>query len=53
VIYGLLRLLIALAVPLGFASAARRWPRTTLAVWGALTLCALATAAAAWFRLYG
>jgi hypothetical protein len=53
VIYGLLRLLIALAVPLGFASAARRWPRTARAVWGALTLCALATAAAAWWRLYG
>jgi hypothetical protein len=52
VIYAMLRLLITLAVPLGFASAARRWPRVVRSVWGALTLCALVTAAAAWWRLY-
>jgi hypothetical protein len=52
VIYGLLRTLIALAVPLGVASAGRRWPWLRQSVWGALTLCALATAAAAWWRLY-
>lgn len=51
-IYGLLRLLITLAVPLGFASVGRRWPQMTRAIWGALTLCALGTAAAAWWRLY-
>ena len=53
VIYGLLRLLITLAVPLGFASAACRWPRIARSIWGALTLCALVTAAAAWWRMYG
>ena len=52
VIYGLLRTLITLAVPLGFAAAGRRWPRMARAVWGALTFCALVTAAAAWWRLY-
>jgi len=53
VIYALLRLLITLAVPLGFVSAGRRWPQLARAIWGALTVCALATAAAAWWRLYG
>ncbi len=52
VIYGLLRLLLTLAVALGVASAARRWPRMARAVWGALTVCALVTAAGAWWRLY-
>ena len=52
VIYGLLRLLLTLAVSLGVASAARRWPRMARSIWGALTLCALVTAAAAWWRLY-
>ena len=52
VIYGLLRLLLTLAVSLGVASAARRWPKMARAIWGALTLCALVTAAAAWWRLY-
>ena len=52
VIYGLLRLLVALAIPLGVASASRRWPGNARAVWGALTLCALVTAATAWWRLY-
>jgi hypothetical protein len=53
VIYGLLRLLITLALPLGVASTSRRWPWMSRAAWGALTLCALVTAAAAWWRLYG
>jgi hypothetical protein len=53
VIYGLLRLLLTLAVSLGVASAARRWPRMARSIWGALTLCALVKAAAAWWRLYG
>ena len=52
VIYGLLRLLITLAVPLGAASASRRWPWMARAIWGGVTLCALVTAAAAWWRLY-
>jgi len=52
VIYGLLRLLLTLAVSLGVASAARRWQRVARSLWGALTLCALVTAAAAWWRLY-
>lgn len=52
IIYGLFRLLITLAVPLGTASASRRWPGMARAIWGALTLCALVTAAAAWWRLY-
>lgn len=52
VIYGLLRLLLTMAVPLGVASASRFWPWLARAFWGALTLFALATAAAAWWRLY-
>ena len=52
-IYGLLRLLLTLVVPLGGASASRRWPWMARAIWGAVTLCALVTAAAAWWRLYG
>lgn len=52
VIYVLLRLLVALVVPLGFVSAGRCWPRVARNTWGALTLCALVTAAAAWWRLY-
>ena len=52
VIYGLLRLLLTLAVSLGVASAARRWSKVARSIWGALTLCALVTAAAAWWRLY-
>jgi hypothetical protein len=50
-IYGLLRLLITLAVPLGTVSAGRRWPWTERASWSALTLFSVATAAAAWWRL--
>ena len=53
VIYGFLRLLLTLAVPLGGAFASRRWPWMARSVWGALTLCALVVAAAAWWRLYG
>jgi hypothetical protein len=52
VIYGLFRLLIALAVPLGAASASRRWPWVARTAWGMLTLGALVTAAGAWWRLY-
>ena len=52
VIYALLRLLIAVVVPLGFAFAVRRWHPMARTAWGALTLCALVTAAAAWWRLY-
>ena len=52
VIYGLLRLLLTLAVSLAVASAARRWPRVARSFWGVLTLCAMVTAAAAWWRLY-
>ena len=52
VIYGLLRLLVVLAIPLGVASASQRWPRAARIAWGALTLCALVTAATAWWRLY-
>lgn len=52
VIYGLLRLLLTLAVSLAVVSAARRWPRVARSFWGALTLCAMVTAAAAWWRLY-
>jgi hypothetical protein len=53
VIYGLLRLLFTLLVPLGAASASRRWSWMGASPWGALSLCALATAATAWWRLYG
>jgi hypothetical protein len=52
VIYALLRLLVALAIALGVTSAGRRWPGSARAAWGALTLCALVTAATAWWRLY-
>jgi len=52
-IYGLLRLLFTLVVPLGAASASHRWPWIGASTWGALSFCALATAATAWWRLYG
>jgi hypothetical protein len=52
VIYAGLRVLGTLAVSLGVVSASRRWPSVSRAAWGALTACALATAAAAWWRLY-
>jgi hypothetical protein len=52
VIYGLLRLLLTLVVPLGVASASRRWPQLARSIWAALTLCAVVTAATAWWRLY-
>ena len=51
-IYAGLRFLSAAALPLAVVSAGRRWPLMSRAAWGALTVCALATAAAAWWRLY-
>jgi hypothetical protein len=50
-IYGLFRLLLTLAIPLGVASASRRWSWMAQPIWGILPVCALATAAAAWWRL--
>jgi hypothetical protein len=51
-IYAGFRLLGTVALLLAVVSAGRRWPAMSRAVWGALTVCALATAAAAWWRLY-
>ena len=51
-IYAGLRFLGTAALPLVVVSAGRRWPSVSRAAWGALTVCALATAAAAWWRLY-
>jgi hypothetical protein len=51
-IYAGLRLLGTMALPLAVVSSNRRWPSASRAAWGALTACALATAAAAWWRLY-
>jgi hypothetical protein len=51
-LYAGLRFLGTLALPLALLSIGRRWPSTSRAAWGALTACALATAAAAWWRLY-
>jgi hypothetical protein len=50
-IYALLRVLLALAVPLCAASVGRRWPWMARGAWAALSLCTLVTAAAAWWRL--
>ena len=52
-IYAGLRLLGTLALPLAVVSTGRHWPSASRAAWGALTVCALATAAGAWWRLYG
>jgi hypothetical protein len=51
-IYAGLRLLGTAALPLAVASVGKRWPSLSRAAWGALTLCALATAAASWWRLH-
>ena len=51
-IYAGLRLLGTAALPLAVVSACRRWPSMARTAWGVLTVCALATAAAAWWRLY-
>ena len=50
-IYAQLRLLLTLAVALGVVSASRRWRWMAQVVWGMLPVFALATAAAAWWRL--
>jgi hypothetical protein len=52
VIYAGIRLLGTLAVWLLAAAAGRRWSSLSTTVWSALTACALATAIAAWWRLY-
>jgi len=51
-IYAGLRLLGTAALPLAVVAAGRRWPSMARTAWGVLTVCALATAAAAWWRLY-
>jgi hypothetical protein len=51
-IYAGMRFLGTLAVSLGVMSVSKRWPFLWRAAWGALTACALATAAGAWWRLY-
>jgi hypothetical protein len=51
-VYAGLRLLGTMALPLAVAASSKRWPAASRAAWGALTACALATAAAAWWRLY-
>ena len=51
-IYAGLRFLGTAALPLAVVSASRHWPLSSRAAWGALTACALVTAAAAWWRLY-
>jgi hypothetical protein len=51
-LYAGLRFLGTLALPLVVLSISRRWPSASRSAWGALTACALATAAAAWWRLY-
>jgi hypothetical protein len=51
-IYAGLRLLLTLAFPLGVLLVSHRWPWTSKAIWNALTAGALATVAAAWWRLY-
>jgi hypothetical protein len=51
-IYAGLRALVTLALPLAAASVSKRWPSASRAASGALTVCALATAATAWWRLY-
>ena len=52
VIYAGIQLLGTLAVWLMAAAAGRRWSSVSTTVWSALTACALATAIAAWWRLY-
>jgi hypothetical protein len=51
-LYAGFRFLGTLALPLAVLSVSKRWPSLSRAAWGALTACALATAAAAWWRLY-
>jgi hypothetical protein len=51
-IYAGLRALGTMALPLAVVSAGTRWPSASRAAWGAMTMCALGTAVAAWWRLY-
>lgn len=51
-IYAGMRLLGTLCVILLVFWVAKRWPSVFRAAWGALTVCALMTAIAAWWRLY-
>jgi hypothetical protein len=51
-VYSGLRFLGTMALPLAVLSAVKRWPSASRVAWSALTLCALATAVAAWWRLY-
>jgi hypothetical protein len=51
-VYAGLRLLGTMALPLAVVSSSKHWPSASRAAWGTLTACALATAVAAWWRLY-
>jgi hypothetical protein len=52
IIYAGLRALGALVIVLLVLSVSRHWPAISNIVWSALTVCALVTAAAAWWRVY-
>jgi hypothetical protein len=51
-VYAGLRFLGTLALALVVLSVSRRWPSASRPMWWALTVCALATVAAAWWRLH-
>jgi hypothetical protein len=51
-IYAGLRLLGTLAIVLLVVWITKRWASVFRAAWGGLTVCALTTAIAAWWRLY-
>ena len=51
VIYADMRMLGTIAVLLMALSASKRWPSVRRITWAALTICALVTALAAWWRL--
>jgi hypothetical protein len=51
VIYADMRMLGTIAVLLIALSASERWPSASRITWAALTMCALVTALAAWWRL--
>ena len=50
-IYVGLRTLATMAVTLFAIHISKKWPGAARASWGALTVCALATAAVAWWRI--
>jgi hypothetical protein len=51
-VYAGLRFLGTLALALAALSVSRHWPSVSRSTWWALTVCALATVAAAWWRLH-